>query len=396
MSWKTDKKSAKKNDATSAGRKDKNGRAGNKKSLRPFVVLLTVAVCLFVIGIFVPKCFADSPAKVESAYTRGLFADISDFVGYLPSLTDVSFTEVVFWLIIAAALLWVVFLIRSIVKRTFRLRRLFSSFCVLTFVLSLILNLFNLMGGLNYYKTPLSELMQLEVKDRTATQLYGMCVALRSEANALRERVPENGDGVFAIDDEEKYFKMIAETLTEYEEINVTGRKVLPAKRVRSSFMMSFLGISGIYMPFFAEANVNTSQPALLKLASAAHENAHAIGYAGEDEANFIAYLVCMRSEDVSVQYSGTMHALIYSAKRLRSVDADAYAELVNGFSDGLRRDITDYNEYWGEYDGALQEMSDSINDTYLKYNGKKTGVDSYDDAVDLLLAYFAKENGHS
>jgi len=66
---------------------------------------------------------------------------------------------------------------------------------------------------------------------------------------------------------------------------------------------MSYLGIGGVYFPFTGEANVNISMPHTSIPFTACHEMAHQIGFAREDEANFIAYIACKNhpSPDFSI-----------------------------------------------------------------------------------------------
>jgi hypothetical protein len=140
-------------------------------------------------------------------------------------------------------------------------------------------------------------------------------------------------------------------------------------------------------MPYTGEANVNTNITDFMLPATAAHEMAHQRGFAREDEANYIAYLTCTLNPDVDFQYSGTMLALIYSANALAGADASSYKELYKTYSEGIRRDLKYDYEFWQKYKGKTQEISNNINNTYLRTNGQKDGVQSYGRMVDLLLA---------
>ena len=55
--------------------------------------------------------------------------------------------------------------------------------------------------------------------------------------------------------------------------------------------MLSYLGISGIFIPFTCEANVNATLPDWEIPFTACHELAHQRGFAREDEANYVGYL---------------------------------------------------------------------------------------------------------
>ena len=60
------------------------------------------------------------------------------------------------------------------------------------------------------------------------------------------------------------------------------------------------------------EANYNNVMNEIQKPSTMCHELAHLRGYILEDEANFIAYLACVQSEDVFFEYSGYLSVLSY------------------------------------------------------------------------------------
>ena len=51
-------------------------------------------------------------------------------------------------------------------------------------------------------------------------------------------------------------------------------------------------------------------------------------------------------------------------------------------------KDLLDHNAYWDTYRGTISEVSDKMNDMYLKANAQETGTKSYGRMVDLLLAW--------
>jgi hypothetical protein len=154
---------------------------------------------------------------------------------------------------------------------------------------------------------------------------------------------------------------------------------------------MSYTGITGVYFPFTGEANVNVSVPDSDIPATSCHEMAHQRGFAREDEANYIAYLTCKMHPDVDFQYSGTLLALIETTNALYNQDPSAFKELRSKYSDGLIRDLGAINEYWEHYEGPVNEVSNKINDAYLKANNQSDGVQSYGRMVDLLLAEYGE-----
>ena len=46
--------------------------------------------------------------------------------------------------------------------------------------------------------------------------------------------------------------------------------------------------------------------------------------------------------------------------------------------------------DFWDKYEGKIDDISNEINNTYLKANGVSEGVKSYGKMVDLLLTYYS------
>lgn len=158
------------------------------------------------------------------------------------------------------------------------------------------------------------------------------------------------------------------------------------------SEVMSYLDISGIYCPFTFEANVNVHMNDVLIPVTMCHELSHLSGYMREDEANFIAFLACLQSDDPEFRYSGVYLASVHAMNALLTVDSDLWNRADALKSDALRRDIRSNNAYWKQYETPVSEVSDRVNDAYLKANGQENGLRSYGRMVDLLLAYYRDE----
>ena len=160
-------------------------------------------------------------------------------------------------------------------------------------------------------------------------------------------------------------------------------------KPVMLSELMCYTGISGIYFPFTAEANININVPYPSLPSTITHEMAHQRGYAKEDEANFIAYLASISNPYVEFKYSGTLLALIHSINALYKEDMESFEKLKSNFSQGLSRDLDYINSFWEKYEGPIEKASTELNNAYLRANNQKDGVKSYGRVVDLLIAFY-------
>ena len=348
---------------------------------------------LIPLGLYLPDLAAKNPEWIERYYTNGVYPHISGMFAKLTSRANFSVAEVLLYALAASFVITVLVLLLGLVFRKIRVVRLFSFLLSLGITAGVLLNLFYVMWGFNYARPALSVTMGLNVEDRPVEELESLCESLAKNAAALRTKVNENDQGVFVLP--QGYQAEFKKIPAAYEALNGNLHLFLSdatvAKGVYYSQGLSYAGIAGIYFPFTAEPNVNVDQPALLLLSSAAHEMAHFMGIAREDEANFMAYLACINSDDPAIAYSGVMLALIHCSSKLYDADYDKYAALYASYSDAMKRDLADYNTYWDAFEGPIEETMNEVNDNYLKFNKQETGVQSYGMVVDLLLAYSAK-----
>ena len=203
-------------------------------------------------------------------------------------------------------------------------------------------------------------------------------------ANALADRIPRDAAGQSVATDFTETAKRVAAELSKY-----SGRKEVPAKPIIASKPMSYTQITGIFVPFTAESNVNTNNVAYDLPFVMAHENAHRYGVAPENEANFFAFYILEGSDDPQLSYSVLMAALRYCQNALYSADYDMFAEIYGTYHPLVAADMAAYSEHWQQYEGKVAEVSESVNNTYLVIQGAPDGVRSYGRVVDLMLAWY-------
>ncbi len=161
--------------------------------------------------------------------------------------------------------------------------------------------------------------------------------------------------------------------------------------------------MKGYYFPFSMEANYNTKMYVTNMPETICHELSHTKGFMQEDEANFIAFLACVGSDDVFFQYSGFLSVLYY-------VDNDYYEAIDKNkaiyknqvrISSQVREDKVFLTpETWEEVEkkavvstSTVQKVSEVIVETNLNLNGVEDGVASYSHVVELLLQYYDVED---
>lgn len=161
-------------------------------------------------------------------------------------------------------------------------------------------------------------------------------------------------------------------------------------KRVMLSEPMSYTHITGVYSFFTGEANINVNFPDYTIPYTAAHELAHQRGVAREDEANMIAFLVCLESDDAYIRYSGLLSVFEYVTSALYSADRSAYRTVWGTAGANVRQEENAYAVFFEKYrENAAATVSNTVNNAYLQSQGSKEGSRSYNMVVDLTVAFY-------
>lgn len=348
----------------------------------PSIILSLLAFTIYTLSFHFPE-------QVEMLYSRALYPFFTMIYGTFFSLIPFSVAEFIIYIAIAALIFFVIYILTSLFSKN-KLYTFLKRTSVFLTVISFLFSSYVFGWAINYARMPLSNSMSLTICESEVDELNNMCLELISKANDLRENVGEDENGLFVLSETREYVNnKVKQVYTESNEpvLNVGGFATV--KSVNTYNFLSNLNITGIYIPFTYEPNINMEMPDLLFPATACHEYAHFKGFAREDEANFIAYYVCRNSLDNDFAYSGTMLALIHSMNKLYAEDKTLHAIAYGKISEKIRRDLAAYSNYWDNFDTGLAEIQENINDNYLKFNGQDDGIKSYGRMVDLLLALY-------
>lgn len=375
-----------------------NGRGRFRFKLNiPKSLRLKRLLCLLLVpfGLLLANLAVSFPEAAENLYSQGIYKALSAVFGFLSSIVPFSISEAMLFLLPSALVIYTVFIIAGVVrKKGKRLQYIIRFASTLLCIVSCTYFFFIASCGINYNRLTFAETNGLEILPSSAEELKGLCLQLVDSANSLRMVQAEDDSGVVTssfnnmyemADFAQKAYGGLAE---EYP--SLSGYTAKP-KPVFFSEEMSYFDITGIYVPFFFEPNVNVDVVDYLIPVTMMHEITHYKGYMREDEANFVAYLACIQSGNDEFAYAGTMLAMRNSLNALYSADKELYFEAASYISDGVLRDMQANNEYWQGFKGPVAEASSRMNDAYLKANNQKAGVRSYGLMVDLLLADYRK-----
>jgi hypothetical protein len=250
---------------------------------------------------------------------------------------------------------------------------------------------FLLAWGLNHQRPPAAELFGLDARPARPSELAALCAELVESANALRVGRLEDAEGVMRL------AAGRAASLARVGEgfgraarstgMPLAGGPGIAVKRPLVSPLLWRLGLTGVYVPFTAEAHVNDTVPDPELPFVAAHELAHLSGFAREDEASWVGQRACALHPDADHRYSGALAMSLHALAALARADRGAYSELAARRSAAVARDVAALAAWNDRYRGAARRIARRVNDGYLKSQGDADGVRSYGRVVDLLLA---------
>ncbi len=356
--------------------------AGIRKYV-PFVarvfIGLSVVLAFVHVGFRVSPEFAELFNRTVAAACRFLLAEITSFFPFSLSECILLFSPV---LVISV----IVLTVRRTKESPVRGMR-----CVISFVsvISLVYSLFVLTLAPGYSTPGMDEKLGLERAPVSADELSDAALYLTDKLNEIKSGVlfEEKSSSVMPYSNSD----MIAKLNDAYKVFDINWSLVVNfesrVKQIALSEPMTYTHISGVYSFFTGEANLNVNYPDYILPYTAAHEMAHQRGVAREDEANFVAFLVCADSEDSFVRYSAYLNMFEFIGDALYSADRDSYARVYSVLTDEVKYDLAAYSKFFDKYrDSTVSKVSSAVNDTYLSIQGT-AGVKSYGMVVDLFVA---------
>lgn len=323
-------------------------------------------------------------------YGTNIYPLLTGSLGWFFGLFPFSVVEVLLYLVLLLFILYSMLHLRQwrkILNRTF-------------FLITLLLFLFTINCGINYYRRPFSQFLPYKAGAYSAKDLEELLAYLTEQVN-LAEAELTDGKNRALTDRAMKDSDVTDSTVTDIAGESVKAMKGLGAeypalsgfypqpKELLLSRILSVQQLSGIYSPFTIEANYNGEMVAYNLPHTVCHELSHLRGFMQEDEANFIGFLACTGSEDPAFRYSGYLMGFIYAGNALAAEDRESYSKYWEALNKNTQADLNANNLFWDRFDTKTAKVAEAINDTYLKVNSQSDGVKSYGKAVDLILAWY-------
>jgi hypothetical protein len=335
--------------------------------------------------------------EVESYYSQYIFYYITRWLSMGNKyLQNYAIGEIFFALLAIWFGLWSLWYLRRSWRRESRLFDVLKVFFLqLLWVMSLLVPVFLAFWGLNYQRLHLAETLEFDRRPARAGELESIGLQIVSGVNSNYEQAKGSRDwpGASTLPiTREAVFKAIERAFQNESLLGDASQGAFSdPKPLILSRLTSWAGISGFYIPFTGEVTFNEQVPPFDLPMVIAHHKAHQRGYAREDEANFIGYIICINSTEPYVRYSGYLHGLKV-LETLSKGNMDRYNDLLSRIGDGPRADLRARSEFWDAMKySALGAVARRSFSAYLRANRVHGGVKNYDEDVALIIGYYLK-----
>ena len=344
----------------------------------------TIVALALIPQYFIVQWLSHYPEFVEAYYSHGVYPLISKVfrftLGWLPfSFGDLMYT--------CAG----IYVIKWFYSNWKRLRRDTKNWCIdVLAAVSIMYGAFHILWGLNYHRLPLHVSLNLK-RDYTTEQLMDVTKLLIKTSNTLHFDITKNDTIKVDIPfSKTEIFSMIPEGYealkTEFPHLEYHPKSL---KQSIYSYPLTYMGFSGYLNPLTNEAQVDGLIPLYKFPTTSAHEIAHQLGYAAENEANFIGFLATINHDNIYLKYTGYTFALRFCLNEIYRRDPDLYKLTVAEVNPGILKNYKAVRDFWEAHENPAEPLFKIFYGHFLKANKQSKGMESYNYVVALLVNYF-------
>ncbi|MCA6066591.1 DUF3810 domain-containing protein [Chryseobacterium sp. RG1] len=280
-----------------------------------------------------------------------------------------------------------IFILYTIIK-LFKKKERNRAIIKFLFVINVLYFCYQVFWGMLYFQPPILYKLSSQ-KEPDINKAKILALKYLEKCKASRTMVKEDKNGVFIISD---LTSLQLEILQRQKTIPgyISSKKVSSVNSFKPSIfksVMSFTGILGYYNPFTAEAQYNPQPPATTIPFTSAHESSHQLGFAREQEANFIGYLIGINSTNSDLRYSTEYFTLKSLLRFIIEEDPSFVKSVQKNYSEGMKRDRAFEKSFILKHQSWLDDFFGFTNNLFLKSNQQEGSV-TYSYFIDLLLNY--------
>ncbi len=329
------------------------------------------------------------PLLVENYYSSGIYPHISKVLKYVFGWLPFSIGDIIYGALIIWALVKLVKGIIKIFRRTYNWAHLKTKVYSTVVSLLIIYISFNLLWGFNYNRKGITYQLGIKKENYSTSDLVMIDSMLVAKVNESKNTLIRQNKKYLTT---KETFDAVAKA---YAGISVKypwlAYQPTSAKTSLWGWAGNYIGFIGYYNPFTGEAQLNTTVPKFLQPFTACHEVAHQLGYAKENEANFVGYLAAASSADTLFQYSVYLDLYMYAQRNLFMLDSTKAKYFSKQLIPGVKADLKELKKFNEAHQSPVEPVFKWIYGKYLEKNEQPSGLLTYDEVTGFLIAYYKK-----
>jgi len=344
---------------------------------------------IIIVLILVIKIFSSDSLIVESFYSTGFYLYFSRILRLLFGWIPFSIGDILYFIAGCWLLFKLIKNIRLLLKRQLSMKIFLWKFYKLILLFGCIYIVFNIFWGINYDRKGIAYQLKLSNLQYDSADLKMMQNILLQKVNSTR----------IAVTRHYIYFPSKDEIIRKAVESYNDAQKKYPFLQYKNNSVKTsmyglpgdYLGFTGYYNPFTGEAQINTTVPPFLQPYIATHEMAHQLGYAKENEANFVGYLAAINSPDTLFHYSTYLDLYMYTNREVYYFDSTSSKNSLKELNPLVRKDLIELRQFDLQHQFFLEPFISWMYGNFLKLNNQPKGLHSYNAVVAMVIAYYKK-----
>ena len=335
-----------------------------------------IIALLLIPQVIIISYLKNNPKIVEEYYSDYLYQYIFKYYSMLFSGFSIAIGDLLFIIVLISLAIYFIFFFK------FKINDFVNIFAVL----SVTIFLFYSLWGLNYFKTPL--LSKLDIGEVKFESLQKTLNELIDDVNNVHISLGNVDSTIDSLEfDKEKIMSELKlENIKKFDKISTikfVKKSIIPR-------IYLYQGVSGYINPFTLEAIVVEEIPSIDFSITVLHEQAHQLGYAAEEDANFLAFISSINNQDPLIQYSGYVFGLSYLLNEIQINHKEDLSSFTDKINTGIIEDINSRRKFWQKYsNNILNDLQNVLYDFYLKSNNQKGGIASYSRIVNHIINYY-------
>lgn len=359
----------------------------SKKLLKISGLVLLVALAIAI------NIISNYKNWIEQNYSTKIFPHISQLFRNIFGWSPVSIGDLLYLFLGIYLLIKFIRFVYKIIKRKISWQNFFYSIAKLGVVFLILYVWFNLAWGLNYNRRGMAYQLKLDVQKYSLDELKNLDSILLQRVNNAR-----NALGSLDIHQlkQKEIFNRAKEAYVHLDgALPIIQYKRGSMKPAIWGNMGNYFGFLGYYNPFTGESQINTTIPKYMWPFVACHEIAHQVGYAKENEANFVGYLAARKSTDTLLHYSAYMDMFMYANFELYMRDSTTARKNFSLLHPQAKADWKEWRDFEKNKKNIVEPIIDKFYSYYLQFNSQPNGIHTYNEVTGWLIAYgkkFGKE----